>query len=74
MNGVNVAAVHNNPAKKGIVLPNKEERLLVPPLLRTVRESFPSYGSSISSPFPYRAAVFNSRTAFVFPDDSSITL
>jgi hypothetical protein len=38
------------------VLPNKEERLLVPPLLRTVRETFASYGSSILSPFN-RAAV-----------------
>ncbi len=27
--------------------PNKKERLLAPTLLRTVRESFPSYGSSI---------------------------
>ncbi len=38
------------------VLPNKEERLLVPPLLRTVHETFASYGSSILSPFG-RAAV-----------------
>jgi len=29
------------------VSPNKKERLLPPPLLRTVRESFPSYGSSL---------------------------
>jgi len=28
--------------------PNKEERLLALPLLRTVRESFPSYRSSLS--------------------------
>ena len=27
--------------------PNKKEQLLAPSLLRTVRESFPSYGSSI---------------------------
>jgi GxxExxY protein len=27
--------------------PNKKERLLAPTLLRTVRESFPSYGSSL---------------------------
>jgi len=27
--------------------PNKEERLLALPLLRTVRESFPSYRSSL---------------------------
>src|SRR5659263_699236 len=31
-------------------LPNKEERLLSPPLLRTVRASFPSYGSSAPKP------------------------
>jgi Transposase DDE domain len=30
------------------LLPNKKERLLAPTLLRTVRESFPSYGSSLS--------------------------
>ncbi|MGP8323303.1 MAG: hypothetical protein ACT6FG_04865 [Methanosarcinaceae archaeon] len=33
---------------KNDATPNKEERLLALPLLRTVRESFPSYRSSLS--------------------------
>ena len=49
------------------LLLNKEERLLVPPLLRTVRETFASYGSSILSPFS-RAAVICHGHSIRFAD------
>ena len=35
----------------------RRKRLLAPPRLRTVRATFTAYGSSISQPFLYRAAV-----------------